>query len=183
LEAAAERTHKEHFTFYLPHDVVVAKSEAPNSATRVVDLFQHSWSDITAYPRQPEVKAYTIQADEAVFDIGPMSAAAIAGALKLAGTSIWNGTSGMAEVKGINGAADPFGHGSKVLAEAMVGANGNDKNKPFSLVGGGDTTSFVMSQESLAERFSYISTGGGATLELMAGKKLPGIEALLDKKG
>ncbi len=53
-------------------------------------------------------------------------------------------------------------------------------NKPFSLVGGGDTVSFIQSQK-LHQHFDHVSTGGGASLELMAGRKLPGVEALLDK--
>jgi phosphoglycerate kinase len=53
-------------------------------------------------------------------------------------------------------------------------------NKPFTLVGGGDTVSYVQSQ-GMTEYFDHVSTGGGASLELMAGRKLPGIEALKDK--
>ncbi|OGL38415.1 phosphoglycerate kinase [Candidatus Saccharibacteria bacterium RIFCSPLOWO2_02_FULL_46_7] len=59
----------------------------------------------------------------------------------------------------------------------MIGGNGSPKSKPFSLVGGGDTTAYIES-EGLAEEFSFVSTGGSASLELMSGKKLPGIESL-----
>jgi phosphoglycerate kinase len=61
--------------------------------------------------------------------------------------------------------------------DAMLGQMGN---KPFSLVGGGDTVSFVESQ-GLAQYFGHVSTGGGASLELLAGRTLPGVEALQDK--
>jgi phosphoglycerate kinase len=58
---------------------------------------------------------------------------------------------------------------------------GDFGNKPFTIVGGGDTVGYVESQ-GLVEMFGHVSTGGGASLELMSGHKLPGVEALLDKK-
>ena len=181
IEKAEARTKKEPFTFYLPHDVVVAQKIDNTLPTRVIDIDTHTWADITHYPKQPPVASYTVQPDEWILDIGPMTASAIAGALKLARTAVWNGTAGVTETKGINGAADPFTHGTKIIAEALVGEHAGDTNKPFSVVGGGDTVGFVESVPGLRERLNHVSTGGGASLELMAGKKLPGIEALLDK--
>ena len=181
LDKAEARMKRERFTFYLPHDVVVSKKIDNTLPTRVVDINSHTWADIAAYPKQPSEESYTVQADEWILDIGPLTAASIAGALKLAHTAVWNGTAGVTETKGINGAADPYGHGTKLIAESLVGEHAGDKNKPFTVVGGGDTVGFVESVPGLRERLDHVSTGGGASLELMAGKKLPGVEALLDK--
>ena len=183
LEKARARMQKERFTFYLPHDVVVAKKIDNTLPTRVVDINAHTWADITAYPKQPTVEAYTVEPDEWILDIGPITAGSIAGALKLAHTAVWNGTGGVTETIGLNGAADPYAHGTKIIAEALVGEHAGEKNKPFTVVGGGDTVGFVESVAGLRERLDHVSTGGGASLELMAGKKLPGVEALLDKDG
>lgn len=180
LDKAEARTKKERFTFYLPHDVVVAKGIDQTGTTRVVDITTHTWADISSYPKQPERQSYTVAVDEWILDIGPMTASSIAGALKLAHTAVWNGTAGVTETKGFHGAADPYAHGTKIIAEALVGEHAGDKNIPFTVVGGGDTVGFVESVHGLRERLGHVSTGGGASLELMAGKKLPGVEALLD---
>jgi phosphoglycerate kinase len=177
---AQERMRREQFTFYLPHDVVVAKSMDNTVPTRVVDISSHAYSDIAAYPKIPEPSSYTVQPDEYILDIGPMTASSIAGAMKLSGTAVWNGTAGVTEVKGINGAADPFSHGTKLIIEGLVGEHPRDDNKPFTIVGGGDTVGFVESVPWLRERLNHVSTGGGASLELMSGKKLPGLDALQD---
>lgn len=182
LEKARVRMEKERFTFYLPHDVVVAKKIDNTLPTRVVDIASHTWADITVYPKQPAPESYTVAMDEWILDIGPITAASIAGALKLAHTAVWNGTAGVTETKGLNGSADPYAHGTKLIAESLVGEHAGDKNKPFTVVGGGDTVGFVESIPGLRERLDHVSTGGGASLELMAGKKLPGVEALLEKE-
>jgi phosphoglycerate kinase len=104
----------------------------------------------------------------------------IAGAVKMSKTVIWNGTCGITEVKGIAGASDPFSHGTHIVVDAIIGASNNHQNKPFSIVGGGDTDSYVDAQ-GLREDFNHVSTGGGASLELMAGKTLPGLNVLWDK--
>jgi phosphoglycerate kinase len=109
-----------------------------------------------------------------------MSAAMIAGAIKMSSTVIWNGTAGVTETKGIAGAHAPFAHGTHMIIEAMIGDSNRHANKPFSLVGGGDTVSYV-EQLGLTDDFNHVSTGGGASLELIAGHKLPGVEALLAK--
>jgi phosphoglycerate kinase len=62
----------------------------------------------------------------------------------------------------------------------MVGASNNHQNKPYTLAGGGDTDSYV-DKEGLREDFNHVSTGGGASLELMSGKVLPGVNVLWDK--
>jgi phosphoglycerate kinase len=113
-----------------------------------------------------------------ILDIGLFSASFIAGCMQLAKTVVWNGTMGVAEAAGLQGPVGPYAHGTRIVMDAMLGQMGN---KPFSLVGGGDTVSFVESQ-GLTEHFGHVSTGGGASLELMAGRKLPGVEALQDKE-
>lgn len=182
LEKARVRMQSGSFTFYLPHDVVVSKGVDAVNPTRVVDIQAHTWADIYAYPRKPKHDAYTVQKDEWILDIGPISAGTIAGALKLAKTAIWNGTAGVAELKGLHGAADPYAHGTNMIAETLVGEHAGDKNRPFTVVGGGDTVAFVESVPGLRERLDHVSTGGGASLELMAGRQLPGVEALWNRE-
>ena len=85
---------------------------------------------------------------------------------------------GVTEVEGVNNdPIGPFAHGTDLVVEALTGHFGS---RPFTIVGGGDTVSFV-EKNGLTKAFNHVSTGGGASLELMEGKKLPGIEALLDK--
>lgn len=183
IEVARKETAKRNFTLFLPQDVVVAKEATPEAQTRIVDLSQHTWADINAYPKKPEVSAFEVAADEKILDIGPFSAAFIAGATRLSKTAIWNGTMGMAEVEGLAGAATPFGHGSRILLDGLIGSNGGEKNHPFATAGGGDTISFIDSMPGAREKFGHISTGGGASLDLLAGKELPGISVLQEKEG
>jgi phosphoglycerate kinase len=180
IERAREAEKTRGFNFLVPVDAVVSKSIKGDMPTRVVDLASHSLSDIQAYPKKPEPPAYEIADDEMILDIGPMSASKIAGAVQMSKTVIWNGTCGVAEVKGIAGASDPFAHGTRIVVDAMIGASNNHQNKPYTLVGGGDTDSYV-DHEGLREDFNHVSTGGGASLELMAGKTLPGVNVLWDK--
>jgi len=182
LELANNKMKKQKFTFYLPQDIVVAKTIESNSSTRVVDITNHTWADITSYPKQPDKHSYTVSSDELILDIGPMSANLIAGAIKMSNTVIWNGTAGVTEVKGWHGSQAPFSHGTKIITQALIGENAGDKNHPFAVVGGGDTVGYVESVDGLRERLGHVSTGGGASMDLMAGRKLPGVEALLNKK-
>jgi phosphoglycerate kinase len=85
---------------------------------------------------------------------------------------------GVAETPGLQGPIGPTAHGTELVIEAIIGQYGH---KPFSVVGGGDTVSYIESRK-MTNLFNHVSTGGGASLELMAGKKLPGVEALLDKQ-
>jgi phosphoglycerate kinase len=97
-------------------------------------------------------------------DIGPESVAAFAGALSDARTVFWNGPMGVFEVA-------PFANGTKGVAEAVAGSPG------MSVVGGGDSAAAVR-QFDIDDRFGHISTGGGASLEYLEGKTLPGVAAL-----
>jgi len=102
--------------------------------------------------------------DDMIFDIGPDTAQAFAEMLKTAGTIVWNGPVGVFEF-------DQFGEGTKVLALAIA------ESPAFSIAGGGDTLAAV-DKYNIADKVSYISTGGGAFLEFLEGKKLPAVEIL-----
>ncbi|HEY2686580.1 MAG TPA: phosphoglycerate kinase [Steroidobacteraceae bacterium] len=109
-----------------------------------------------------EVKA--VAADEMILDIGPDSAEAIAKLIGGAGTVLWNGPVGVFEF-------DQFGEGTRTLATAIA------RSKAFSLAGGGDTLAAI-EKYGIEDSISYISTGGGAFLEFVEGKKLPAVEIL-----
>ncbi len=181
MEKAREKSITQPFTFFLPKDVVVASDVSNEASTRIVDLTHHNWADISAYPKRPDQTSFEVQADEKILDIGPFSAAYIAGIASQAKMAIWNGTAGVTEVKGLAGAADPFSHGTRIIVDGLVGERGDEANHPFTIVGGGDTVSYVESVAGLRERFGHVSTGGGASLDLMSGKDLPGVSVLWDK--
>ncbi len=102
--------------------------------------------------------------DDMILDIGPQTAAQLAKILKEAGTVVWNGPVGVFEF-------DQFGEGTKTLAMAIAGS------KAFSIAGGGDTLAAV-AKYGIADRISYISTGGGAFLEFLEGRELPAVRVL-----
>lgn len=99
-------------------------------------------------------------------DIGPRTAAAYADAIAGAGTVFWNGPMGAFEL-------EPFAAGTRAVAEAVATARGR------TVVGGGDSVA-ALSRFGLANEVDWLSTGGGASLELMEGRKLPGVECLLE---
>jgi phosphoglycerate kinase len=105
--------------------------------------------------------------DDLILDIGPNTADELARSLKRAGTIVWNGPVGVFEF-------DQFGNGTRTIARAIADSDA------FSIAGGGDTLAAVAKYE-LAERISYISTGGGAFLEFLEGRKLPAIEILAQR--
>jgi len=112
-----------------------------------------------------------IGADEMVLDIGDASIERIVREVADAKTVVWNGTLGYAELPA-------FAHGSARLALSLA-----TQATTTSIIGGGDTADFVLKWDSAAgASFTHVSTGGGASLELMAGDKLPGIESLLDAR-
>lgn len=112
-------------------------------------------------------KVEDVEDDDMIFDIGPETAAKFAGMMKEAGTIVWNGPVGVFEF-------DQFGEGTKTLGLAIAESNG------FSIAGGGDTLAAV-DKYNIADKVSYISTGGGAFLEFLEGKKLPAVAMLEDK--
>jgi phosphoglycerate kinase len=101
-------------------------------------------------------------------DIGPKTITQFNQELYKAGMVLWNGPLGLFEV-------EQFSHGTRSIAQALAGC------RAISIVAGGDTVAAVM-QAGVQERISHLSTGGGATLEFLEGKRLPGIEALEERK-
>lgn len=135
-------------TLPLPTDVVVAKEFSETAEVRCC-------------------KVDEVADDEMILDVGPETAAMLADILKKAGTIVWNGPVGVFEMK-------PFAGGTEVMAKAIAEATAAGA---FSIAGGGDTVSAVHKFE-IADKVSYISTGGGAFLEFLEGKVLPAIEIL-----
>lgn len=178
LAEAEIEAKKRHFNFFVPLDVVVANKIDKKSPTRIVDFASNSVMDIVYYPKRVPADTNIVQADEMILDIGPFSASFIAGSLQQSATVVWNGTMGVTETAGLQGPIGPYSHGTETIIEAIRGDFGH---KPFSLVGGGDTVGYIEERQILSG-FNHVSTGGGASLELMSGHKLPGVEALLDKK-
>jgi phosphoglycerate kinase len=134
----------------LPTDVAVAKKIDPTDKRHVVSVDE-------------------IAKDDLALDIGDVSIETIVAQIGEAHTVIWNGTLGYAEIPA-------FAHGSARLALELA-----EHPEIESIIGGGDTADFVLKWDGRGGKdFSHISTGGGASLELMAGDKLPGIESLLD---
>ncbi len=126
--------------------------------------------DVVVAPEfSPEAHAETrlvddVEADEMILDIGPRTAAMLAARLKTCGTIVWNGPVGVFEF-------DSFASGTKVLAHAIA------ESPAFTLAGGGDTLA-AMDKFKVYDRLSYVSTGGGAFLEFLEGKKLPAVAML-----
>lgn len=113
-----------------------------------------------------------VPADGLALDIGPKSTKRMLDVVNSARTVIWNGTLGYAEVPA-------FARSSQELAAAIAG-----RPELTSIIGGGDTADFVINWDSSrGDSFTHVSTGGGASLELMSGAKLPGVESLLDAAG
>ncbi len=177
IEKAKQKAITQRFIFYLPQDGVVADNIENPTSTRIVDWSAHVIADIESYPKIPPATSSTIAENEQILDIGPFSGAFIAGAMQLSSTVIWNGTLGVTETAPISGPVGPFSHGTELVIDAMLGQYGH---KPFSIVGGGDTVGYV-EERKLVDKFGHVSTGGGASLELMSGKPLPGVEALINK--
>ncbi|HEX6575195.1 MAG TPA: phosphoglycerate kinase, partial [Gemmatimonadaceae bacterium] len=135
----------------LPHDAMVAPSIEEGSKAHAVSRD-------------------AIPANEAMLDIGPRTAESYARAVESARTVLWNGPMGVFETP-------PFDKGTRAIAHAMAAATGKGA---VTIVGGGDSAAAV-AQANLEDRMSHVSTGGGASLEFLEGKVLPGVEALDEK--
>jgi phosphoglycerate kinase len=125
---------------------------------------------VVAQKIDPAALVRTVQeipGDQMALDIGPRTVELFNAEIGRARTIVWNGPMGVFEV-------EPFSHGTKGVARALAENAG-----VTSIVGGGDTVSAVH-DAGVAERITHISTGGGASLEFMEGKRLPGVEALTD---
>jgi phosphoglycerate kinase len=132
----------------IPVDVVCAKEFSPTAAATVKDVAD-------------------VQDDDMILDIGPRTAATLAGQIGAAGTIVWNGPVGVFEF-------DQFGEGTRTLALAIA------DSAAFSIAGGGDTLAAI-AKYNITDRIDYISTGGGAFLEFLEGKTLPAVEILLQR--
>jgi len=111
------------------------------------------------------VSAADIQPGQMVLDIGPQTAALFAGKLAGAGTVFWNGPMGVSEIAS-------FAAGTRAVAAALAGSAG------FTVIGGGDTAAAIRRLGFFDNQFGHVSTGGGASLEYLEGKTLPGLAAL-----
>ena len=140
-------------TIHLPTDYVAADKFAADAATRVV-------TDATGVP-----------AGWLGLDVGPAAAAAFAAAVKRAKTIVWNGPAGVFEMPA-------FAAGTRAIADAIVVATAGGA---VSIIGGGDTAT-AAAMFGIEDKVSHVSTGGGASLELLEGKALPGVEALSEAK-
>jgi len=154
----------------------LAEPELVGEATRIMEVLRDKGAEIplpvdvvcakefSATAKAAIKPAAEIASDDMILDIGPHTAAAFAKRLSEAGTIVWNGPVGVYEF-------DQFGQGTKAIAQAIAGSGA------YSLAGGGETLAAI-AKYGVADRISYISTGGGAFLEFLEGKKLPAIEVL-----
>jgi phosphoglycerate kinase len=126
-------------------------------------------TEISDKALRKNIKLGNLDKKDIAMDIGDESIDRLAEEVSKAGTVIWNGTLGLAEYP-------EFAHGSARLALSLA-----TQPQTTSIIGGGDTADFVLKWDGKGGvSFTHVSTGGGASLELMAGKKLPGIQSLLD---
>ena len=120
--------------------------------------------DLSVLARANPIEATAVRGDDLILDVGAKTARIFADLIAKAGTIVWNGPVGVFEY-------DQFAGGTKAIAQAIAAS------KAFSIAGGGDTLAAV-AKYRIADKVSYISTGGGAFLEFLEGKKLPAVEVL-----
>lgn len=142
----------------LPEDVVIATEMSATSMPKIVGI-HHMPGDID-------------QVGWRILDIGPETAADYGEVVRAAKTVVWNGPMGVFEM-------EPFSHGTMAVAEAVCDAT---RNGATTIVGGGDSAA-ALEKMGLADCVTHISTGGGASLEFLEGRTLPGVAALQDAKG
>ena len=160
----------------LPIGKSLAELELVGEARAIIDFMKHRGAavplpvdvvvanDLSPLARANRVAATAVSRDDMILDIGPQTAQTLAGILARAGTIVWNGPVGVFEY-------EQFAAGTRAVALAIAGS------KAFSIAGGGDTLAAI-AKFGIADRISYISTGGGAFLEFLEGKKLPAVEVL-----
>jgi phosphoglycerate kinase len=136
-------------TIHLPYDVVVAKEFAPNPPTRTINVHE-------------------VAADEMILDVGPAAVEALADVLKNCRTLVWNGPLGAFETP-------PFDTATVALARTAAALT--REGSLVSVAGGGDTVA-ALNHAGVAADFTFVSTAGGAFLEWMEGRELPGVAAL-----
>ncbi len=145
-----EAADKANCTVHLPYDVVVAKEFRANPPVRTVNVHE-------------------VAADEMILDVGPAAVEALADALKTCRTLVWNGPMGAFETP-------PFDTATVSLARTAAALT--QDGSLVSVAGGGDTVA-ALNQASVGDDFTFVSTAGGAFLEWMEGKELPGVAALV----
>ena len=149
-ESIFERAEQAGCTIHLPYDVVVAKEFAPNP------------------PSLRTCNVHEVAADEMILDVGPAAVEALADALKTCRTLVWNGPLGAFETP-------PFDEATVALAKTAAALT--KEGSLVSVAGGGDTVA-ALNHAGVAQDFSFVSTAGGAFLEWMEGRTLPGVAAL-----
>lgn len=149
-EAIMDAADEAGCTVHLPYEVVVSKEFAPNP------------------PSLRTCNVHEVAADEMILDVGPSAVEALADALKTCRTLVWNGPMGAFETV-------PFD--AATVALARIAAALTKEGSLVSVAGGGDTVA-ALHHAGVAQDFSYISTAGGAFLEWMEGRELPGVKAL-----
>ncbi len=125
--------------------------------------------ELSALARANPVDATAVRPDDLILDVGAKTARVFADLIGKAGTIVWNGPVGVFEY-------DQFAGGTKAIAQAIAASNA------FSIAGGGDTLAAI-AKYKIADQVSYISTGGGAFLEFLEGRKLPAVEVLEQRAG
>tara|TARA_R110002110_G_scaffold333755_2_gene544540 strand:- start:106123 stop:107283 length:1161 start_codon:yes stop_codon:yes gene_type:complete len=150
------------------HDLIPAATALMAKTSIPVPVDVVTGKEVSASAVAETKPADAVAEDDMILDIGPQAAAAIAEVLATAGTILWNGPVGVFEF-------DQFGGGTEALARAIA------DSPAFSLAGGGDTLAAI-DKYGIADRVSYISTGGGAFLEYVEGKTLPAV-AILQQRG
>ena len=148
-EQIMEAADKANCTVHLPYDVVVAKEFKPNPATRTVNVHE-------------------VAADEMILDLGPAAVESLGDVLKNCRTLVWNGPLGAFETP-------PFDTATVALARTAAALT--EGGSLVSVAGGGDTVA-ALNHAGVADAFTFVSTAGGAFLEWMEGKDLPGVAAL-----
>lgn len=149
-EAILEAAEAANCTVHLPYDVVVAKIFAANPPTRTVNVHE-------------------VAGDEMILDVGPAAVEALADVLKTCRTLVWNGPMGAFETP-------PFDAATVALARTAAALT--KEGSLVSVAGGGDTVA-ALNHAGVADDFTFVSTAGGAFLEWMEGKELPGVKALM----
>lgn len=148
-DAILDAADKAGCTVHLPYDVVVAKEFAANAPTRTVNVHE-------------------VAADEMILDVGPAAVEALADVLKTCRTLVWNGPMGAFETP-------PFDAATVALARTAAALT--REGSLVSVAGGGDTVA-ALNHAGVAADFTFVSTAGGAFLEWMEGRDLPGVKAL-----
>ena len=175
------------YTFFLARGLAVGKSLVEPDKTELAQQLEAAAKEKGVNLRLPSdhviaanpddgANAKTVgidatPADAMGLDIGPATQADYAAAIKAAKTVIWNGPMGLFEKA-------PFDQGTRAVAQAV--ADATEQNDATTIIGGGDSVAAIH-EVGLADKVSHISTGGGATLELLAGDVLPGVAALTEK--